>query len=51
MSLLFDVVYAANATGTHHKLALDAVQRLLEALDAQVAAARPPAVRARRKQA
>jgi hypothetical protein len=28
MSLLFDVVYAANATGTHHKLALDALRYL-----------------------
>ena len=28
MSLLFRIVYAAHANGTHHKLALDALQRL-----------------------
>lgn len=45
-----DLIGAKEERG-RHKLALDAVQRLLEALDAQVAAARPPVVRARRKQA
>jgi hypothetical protein len=28
MNLLFRVVYAAHATGTHHKLALDALRYL-----------------------
>ena len=28
MSLLFRIIYAAHANGTHHKLALDALQRL-----------------------
>ena len=28
MSLLFRIVYAAHATGTHHKLALDALRHL-----------------------
>jgi len=28
MSLLFRIVYAAHASGTHHKLALDAVKKL-----------------------
>lgn len=31
MSLLFRVIYAAHANGTHHKLALDALQRLARA--------------------
>lgn len=31
MSLLFRVVYATHANGTHHKLALDALQRLTRA--------------------
>ncbi len=31
MSLLFRVVYASHANGTHHKLALDALQRLARA--------------------
>lgn len=31
MSLLFRVIYAAHATGSHHKLALDALQRLTRA--------------------
>ena len=34
MSLLFRIVYAAHATGTHHKLALDAL-RTLESPDAE----------------
>ena len=34
MTLLFRVIYAAHATGTHHKLALDAL-RLLEVDDAE----------------
>ena len=28
MSLLFNIVYAAHANGTHHKLALDALQAM-----------------------
>ncbi len=28
MSLLFRIVYAAHANGTHHKLALDAMRHL-----------------------
>jgi len=35
MNLLFRIVYAAHATGTHHKLALDAL-RHLEAMDADM---------------
>lgn len=31
MSLLFRVIYASHANGTHHKLALDALQRLARA--------------------
>lgn len=31
MSLLYRVIYAAHANGTHHKLALDALQRLTRA--------------------
>ena len=34
MSLLFRIVYAAHATGTHHKLALDAL-RSLDSADAE----------------
>ena len=35
MNLLFRIVYAAHASGTHHKLALDAL-RHLEAMDADM---------------
>ena len=35
MNLLFSIVYAAHASGTHHKLALDAL-RHLEGMDADV---------------
>ncbi|MCB0059762.1 MAG: hypothetical protein KDE45_22140, partial [Caldilineaceae bacterium] len=31
MSLLYRVIYATHANGTHHKLALDALQRLTRA--------------------
>ena len=31
MSLLFTIVYAAHANGTHHKLALDALRYLARA--------------------
>ena len=35
MNLLFHIVYAAHASGTHHKLALDALRRL-EGMDADM---------------
>jgi hypothetical protein len=35
MNLLFRIIYAAHASGTHHKLALDALQHL-ECTDADL---------------
>src|SRR5690606_19902038 len=47
LGMVFVDLIAAKEERSRHRLALDAVQRLLEALDQQVAAARPVRPRAR----